>query len=70
MIEKLKARKRDDGFLEPATPSDIHWKINELVDAVNELTSYVGPLGVEFICPKTPAKNVQDDYAQQVVLIV
>lgn len=37
MIEKLKARNRDDGFLEPATPSDIHWKINELVDAVNEL---------------------------------
>lgn len=35
MIEKLKPRERDDGFLEPATPSDIHWKINQLVDAVN-----------------------------------
>ena len=39
-------------------------KINELVDAVNELTSYVGPLGVEFIEPK-PAKNVQVDEIEQ-----
>lgn len=36
-------------------------KLNELIDAVNELTSYVGPLGVEFIEPKTPA----DLYAEQ-----
>lgn len=40
MIEKLQARKRDDGFLEPATLSDMHWKINELVDAVNEIMTW------------------------------
>lgn len=39
-------------------------KINELIDTVNELTSYVGPLGVEFIEPK-PAKNVQVDEIEQ-----
>lgn len=58
MIEKLKARKRDDGFLEPATPSDIHWKINELVDAVNGILDYA-PL--EMAMKVEPA----DPYAEQ-----
>lgn len=36
-------------------------KINELVDVVNEMASYVGRLGVEFIEPKT----LSDIYAEQ-----
>lgn len=66
MIEKLKARKRDDGFLEPATPSDIHWKINELVDAVNKIMTW------RFETDDEPAENATiskmenvDPYAEQ-----
>jgi hypothetical protein len=43
-------------------------KINELVDAVNELTSCVGQLGVEFIEPKPfefTEPNIADPYAEQ-----
>lgn len=43
-------------------------KINELVDAVNELTSCVGQLGVEFIEPKPfefTEPNIADPYEKQ-----
>lgn len=63
MIEKLKPRKRDDGFLEPATPSDIHWKLNELVDAVNGLIYETADDSDWYDDPKhreQPAENLQE----------
>ncbi|MFQ6703550.1 MAG: hypothetical protein ACLRFP_00500 [Alphaproteobacteria bacterium] len=55
MIEKLKITASDTAII---------LKINELVDAVNELTSCVGQLGVEFT-DTTPAEKPQDKFAEQ-----
>ena len=38
-IEKLKPNDRGDGFLTPATPNDMYWKINEIIDAVNVIAA-------------------------------
>lgn len=73
MIKKLDRtlrHERDSGFIisEPVSIGEMQEKINELVDAVNELTSYVGPLGVEFIEPKQvefTEPNLADPYAEQ-----
>lgn len=76
MIEKLKPQitEKDGGAFgiiverKFATDEEIQEKINELVDAVNELGSYVGPLGVKFIEPKPvefTEPNIADPYAEQ-----
>lgn len=56
MIEKLDLDKRNsfgtldwlEHWNEPSGAKLIEEKVNQLVDAVNELTSCVGQLGVEF----------------------
>lgn len=56
------------GFVHNVAEGGIINKINELVDAVNELTSCVGQLGVEFIEPKPvefTEPNLADPYAEQ-----
>ena len=68
MIEKLQAIKRDDGFLEPATPSDIYWKINELVDAVNEQQLRLNNIMCWLTAQEhkeKPAEEPADPYAEQ-----
>ena len=73
MIEKIRTTEQglynEHGTFLGTMPKDtdsltLANKINELVDAVNELTSCVGQLGVEF-ADTTPVENVQDKFAEQ-----
>ena len=60
MIKKLQLRARGDGFLDPPTASDMYWKINELVDAVNALV-YEHDKDSDWYDGETPAVNVQEE---------
>lgn len=66
MIERLKTLEDDEIDMSVGATNtrfadtELVKKINELCDTVNELTSCVGQLGVEFTDP-TPPENVQPD---------